>query len=109
LKVVTLVLAADRPDDHDNSGKETEARAWSLIRNEKPIALFERNCHATEKSGAIACARSCRSSWLTGWWTRKEQLEKIKGQGGGEAQKKKLTARSADPHVGRVDRVTRLG
>jgi hypothetical protein len=35
-------------------------RAWSLIRNEKPIVLFERHCHATEKSEA--------------------------GQGGGEAQ-----------------------
>jgi hypothetical protein len=23
--------------------------AWSLIRNEKPIVLFERHCHATEK------------------------------------------------------------
>jgi hypothetical protein len=30
-------------------------RAWSLIRNEKkPIVLFERHCHATEKSEAIA-------------------------------------------------------
>jgi hypothetical protein len=27
---------------------------WSLIRNEKPIVLFERHCHATEKSEAIA-------------------------------------------------------
>jgi hypothetical protein len=26
-----------------------------LIRNEKPIVLFERHCHATEKSEAIAC------------------------------------------------------
>jgi hypothetical protein len=25
-----------------------------LIRNEKPIVLFERHCHATEKSEAIA-------------------------------------------------------
>jgi hypothetical protein len=30
-----------------------------LIRNEKPIVLFERNCHATEKSEAIACAMRC--------------------------------------------------
>jgi hypothetical protein len=29
--------------------------AWSLIRNEKPIVLFDRHCHATEKSVAIAC------------------------------------------------------
>jgi hypothetical protein len=34
----------------------------------------------------IACARRCRSSWLTGWWTQKEQAEKMEGQGGGEAQ-----------------------
>jgi hypothetical protein len=26
--------------------------AWSLIRNEKPIGLFERNYYATEKSEA---------------------------------------------------------
>jgi hypothetical protein len=35
-----------------------------LIRNEKPIVLFERHCHSTEKSEAIACARSCRSSYI---------------------------------------------
>jgi hypothetical protein len=29
----------------------------------------------TEKSEAIACARVCGSSWLRGWWIRKE-LEK---------------------------------
>jgi hypothetical protein len=28
-----------------------------LTRNEKPIVLLERNCHVTEKSEAIACAR----------------------------------------------------
>jgi hypothetical protein len=42
-----------------------------LIRNEKPIVLFERHCHATEKSEAIACARRYRSSCLTRWWTQK--------------------------------------
>jgi hypothetical protein len=31
--------------------------AWSLIVTKKPIVLFERHCHATEKSEAIACAR----------------------------------------------------
>jgi hypothetical protein len=46
--------------------------AWSLIRNEKPIVLFERHCHATENSEAIACARRCRSSRLTRRWTQKE-------------------------------------
>jgi hypothetical protein len=56
-------------------GGETPSRirAWSLIRNEKPIVLFERHCHATEKSEAIDCARSCQSSWLTRWWTQKEK------------------------------------
>jgi hypothetical protein len=39
-----------------------------------------------EKSEAIACARRCRSSWLTAWWTRKELLEKMEGQEEGEAQ-----------------------
>jgi hypothetical protein len=28
--------------------------AWSLIHNKKTIVLFERHCHATEKSEAIA-------------------------------------------------------
>jgi hypothetical protein len=50
--------------------------AWSLIRNKKPIVLFERHCYATEKSEAIACVSRCRSSQLTGWWTRKELSEK---------------------------------
>jgi hypothetical protein len=54
---------------------------WSLIRNEKPIVLFEKNCHATVKSEAIACARRCRSSLLTGWWKkwRAEGEERHKG------------------------------
>jgi hypothetical protein len=51
-------------------------RAWSLIRNKKNIVLFERHCHATEKSQAIACARRCRSSRLTGWLTWKEFSKK---------------------------------
>jgi hypothetical protein len=45
--------------------------AWSLIRDKKPIVLFERHCHAAEKSEAIACARRCWSSQLTRWWTKK--------------------------------------
>jgi hypothetical protein len=42
-------------------GRETPSwrRAWSKIHNEKPIVLFERHCHATEKSEAIACANRC--------------------------------------------------
>jgi hypothetical protein len=47
-------------------------RVWSFICIEKPIVLFENNCHVTEKSEAIACARRCWSSQLTGWWTKKE-------------------------------------
>jgi hypothetical protein len=31
---------------------------------------------ATEKSEAIEFARSCRSSWLTRWWTQKNNLKK---------------------------------
>jgi hypothetical protein len=31
-----------------------QIRAWSLICNEKPTVLFEKNCHGTEKSEAIA-------------------------------------------------------
>jgi hypothetical protein len=37
----------------------------------KTIVLFERHCHATEKSEAIACVRRWRSSRLTRWWTKK--------------------------------------
>jgi hypothetical protein len=51
-------------------------RACSLIRNEKPIIPFEKNCCATEKSKATACVKRCRSSQLTGWWTQKEESEK---------------------------------
>jgi hypothetical protein len=47
-----------------------ERGVWSVTK--KPIVLFERHCHATEKSEAIACARSCWSSCLTRWWTQKE-------------------------------------
>jgi hypothetical protein len=62
------------PQALKNLGRETPSwiRAWSLIRNEKPIVLFERHCHATEKSVATACARRCRLSRLTGQWTRIE-------------------------------------
>jgi hypothetical protein len=31
----------------------------------EPIVLFERHCHVTKKSEAIACARICRSSRLS--------------------------------------------
>jgi hypothetical protein len=57
-----------------------------LIRNEKPIVLFERHCHATEKSEAIARARRCRSSWLTRRRTKKNNWEKTEDRGGGKAQ-----------------------
>jgi hypothetical protein len=59
-------------------GGETPSRirAWSLIHNKKTIVLFERHCHATEKSEAIACARRCRSSRLTGRWAKKNNQKK---------------------------------
>jgi hypothetical protein len=41
---------------------------------QKPIVLFARNCHATEKPEAIAHARRCWSSWLTEWWTKKRMI-----------------------------------
>jgi hypothetical protein len=60
-------------------GGETPSRirAWSLIRNKKKtIVLFERHCHAAEKSKAMACARRCRSSQLKRWWTQKRIIGK---------------------------------
>jgi hypothetical protein len=61
-----------------------------LIRNKKPIVHFERNCHATEKSEAIACTRRCRSFQLTGWWRVVDPKgiigAKMEGRGGGGAQ-----------------------
>jgi hypothetical protein len=42
----------------------------------KTIVLFERHCHATEKSEAIACARRCWSFRLTRWWTKKNNRKK---------------------------------
>jgi hypothetical protein len=41
---------------------ERFVRTGSFILKEKPIVLFERHCHVTEKLEAIACARRCRSS-----------------------------------------------
>jgi hypothetical protein len=35
-----------------------------LILNKEPIVIFKRNCHVTEKSEAIACARRSWSSRL---------------------------------------------
>jgi hypothetical protein len=64
--------------ERGDSYVHSQIRVWSSIRNEKPIVLFERNCHATEKSEAIVCVRICQSSRLTGWWTPKEYCEKIK-------------------------------
>jgi hypothetical protein len=43
--------------------------------------LFKRYCHAAEKLEAIARATRCRSSQLTGCWTRKEYLEKWRAKG----------------------------
>jgi hypothetical protein len=51
-----------------------------LIRNKKTIVLFERHCHAAEKSEAIACARRCRSSRLTRWWIKKINQKKWRAE-----------------------------
>jgi hypothetical protein len=51
-----------------------------LICNEKTIVLFERHCHAADKSAAIACARRCRSSRLTRWWIKKNNLKKLRAE-----------------------------
>jgi hypothetical protein len=48
-------------------------------KQKKTIVLFERNCHVNDKLEAIACARRCQSSRLTGWRTRKELSEKMEG------------------------------
>jgi hypothetical protein len=72
----------------------------------KKLKCFSR---ATEKSEAIACARRCQSSRSTGWWTRKEQLEKMESKGGGEAQgvpdppKKEMCFFGAAPDVDVLD------
>jgi hypothetical protein len=45
--------------------------------------LLERHCRATEKSEtseAIACARRCRSSRLTRWWTQKNNVKKWRAE-----------------------------
>jgi hypothetical protein len=59
---------------------------FEVCRNSLPIVLFERHCHVTEKSEAIAHARRCRSSRLTRWWTQKRIIRKMEGRGGEEAQ-----------------------
>jgi hypothetical protein len=46
----------------------------------KKIVFFESHCHATEKSEAIACARRCRSSQLTRWWTQKNNQKKWRAE-----------------------------
>jgi hypothetical protein len=53
-------------------------RVWSLIHNKKnPIVLFERNCHATEKSEMPVINREVDP---------KRMSEKMMGRGGGGAQ-----------------------
>jgi hypothetical protein len=61
-------------------------RAWSLIRNEKPIDLFERNCHATyvEVRGHCMCKEMpVIPVYVQGGGPKKNNWTKIKGQGGG--------------------------
>jgi hypothetical protein len=47
--------------------------------------FFEKNCHATEKSEAIARARRCRSSQLTGYIVDKKI---ITGKDGGPRRRR---------------------
>jgi hypothetical protein len=56
----------------------------------KPIVLFERHCHAAEKSEAIACARRCRSSRLT---TEKNNWKKWSAE---EVEKRSKTVLGSD-------------
>jgi hypothetical protein len=52
----------------------------------KPIVLFERNCHVTEKAETMACARRCRSSRFNKVVDPKRIIgNKMEGKGG-EAQ-----------------------
>jgi hypothetical protein len=77
--------------------KMSEIRQIRLYRKGqllKRTFSWRKNCHTTVKSEAIACARRCRSSWLTGWWTRKRRIKKMEEQGGEEAQG------VADPKIG---------
>jgi hypothetical protein len=46
-------LEQEKPRPHHRNLR----MAWSLIPTKKTIVLFERHCHATEKSEAIECAR----------------------------------------------------
>jgi hypothetical protein len=53
-----------------------------FLKNELKPFSFERHCHANENSQTIACARRCRSSRLTWWWTRKWKAEEEEGHMG---------------------------
>jgi hypothetical protein len=68
--------------------------AWSLICTEKPIILFERHCHATEKSEAIASAKRCRSSRLKRGGPEKKNNRKNGGGKEEERHKGSLTQKS---------------
>jgi hypothetical protein len=61
-------------------------RSWILIRNRKPIVLFERHCQATEKSEAIACCKEMPVIPVNRVVDPKRKIEKMEGRGGGEAQ-----------------------
>jgi hypothetical protein len=50
----------------------------------KKNVLFEKNCHVTEKSEAIACAMRCRSSQLK----RAVDKKRIVGKNGGPRRRK---------------------
>jgi hypothetical protein len=54
-----------------------------LVHDDHVVRILRTCCrssHVTEKSEAVACARRCRSSQLTGWWTPKEESEKYRAE-----------------------------
>jgi hypothetical protein len=63
-----------------------------LIHSKKTIVLFERHCHGTEKSEAIACARRCWSSPVN----KMVDPKKNNWKNGGSRRRRRGT-RVADP------------
>jgi hypothetical protein len=57
-----------------------------MIRNEKPIVLFEKTAMRLRNHRPLPSARRCLSARLTRWWTRKKSFEKMEDRRGGEAQ-----------------------
>jgi hypothetical protein len=82
LTLVSTLVSGDRiaPFVFRNYKLPYRTRSNYKGKNQSRIVLFERHCHATEKSEAIACARRCRSSRLTRWWTKKNNRKKWRAE-----------------------------